>query len=98
MLKRLFVRVKRAAQLMVQGRAIYTFILMMLALNMLIVTSLSWFTMNKQADSENMGMSLAVDDTSAVYKAFMYDMKQGKGVDTNPEGGILDITNLDGHI
>ena len=95
MLKRLFVRVKRAAQLMVQGRAIHTFILMMLALNMLIVTSLSWFTMNKQADSENMGMSLAVDDTSAVYKAFMYDMKQGKGVDTNPEGGVLDITNLD---
>lgn len=95
MLKRLFVRVKRAAQLMVQGRALYTFILMMLALNMLIVTSLSWFTMNKRTDSENMGMSLAVDDTTAVYKAFMYDMKLGKGVDTNPEGGVLDITNLD---
>ena len=88
-------RVKMTAHGLFNGRALYTFILMILTLSILIVSSLSWFAMNRNTDSKDMGMSLAVDDTEAVYKAFMYDMKTGMGVDTASDGSILDITNLD---
>jgi hypothetical protein len=48
-----------------------------------------------------MGMALAVDDTTAVYKAYRFDMETMKGTDLeaateeNPNPGELNITNID---
>ena len=95
MVKCFFNRVKMTADRLFNGRALYMILLILLTLSILIVSSLSWFTMNKNTNSDKMDMSLAVDDTTAVYKAFMYDKKSGMGVDIAPDGSVLDITNLD---
>ena len=63
---------------------------------MIVVASVAWFTINRKTDADEMGMALAVDDTAAVYKAYMYDLTLGKGINQHPDGGgELTITNID---
>ena len=85
----------RALRFLKDSKALTPLIIMILILNMLIAASLAWFTMNRNTDADEMGMALAVDDTTAVYKAYMYDLHKMEGTNMHPDGGELDITNID---
>ena len=87
--------IKRAVRFLRESRAIYTLILIALIFNMSIIASVAWLTINRRTDVDEMGMGLAVDDTTATYEAFMYDLKTGKGTNLDSNGNPLDITNLD---
>ena len=68
---------------------------MLLSFALCITASVAWFTLNRKTDSDGMGMALAIDDTSAIYKAYMYDLATGQGTDTDPNGEKLNVTNID---
>ena len=87
-------RVLRAIQYLKKSKALMPFIACFLALNLCIVASVAWFIINRQAYVDELGMGLAADDTSAVYKAFMYDIEKGMGTDTHPDGTELNVTNV----
>ena len=99
--------IRRLIAFLKDSKALSTLVVMILVLNMIIAASVAWFTLNRQTDADEMGMALAVDDTQAVYKAYMYDLKNGKGTDkmmnddgdpaTDENGNprYLDVTNLD---
>ena len=70
-------------------------ILTLLAFSLCIFSSVAWFSLNRKTDSDSMGMALALDDTSAIYKAYMYDLENQKGTDKDPNGVELNIANLD---
>lgn len=78
-----------------KNRLLYTFFVAAVALNLLIISSFAWLTLNRKAGVGEMGMALAVDDTNAVYQAYMYDLKNGKGTNKNADGEDLNITNID---
>ena len=78
-----------------KNRLLYTFFVTAVALNLLIISSFAWLTLNRKAGVGEMGMALAVDDTNAVYQAYMYDLKNGKGTNKNADGEDLNITNID---
>ena len=78
-----------------KNRLLYTFFVTAVALNLLIISSFAWLTLNRKAGVGEMGMALAVDDTNAVYQAYMYDLKNGKGTNKNADGTDLNITNID---
>lgn len=78
-----------------KNRVLYTIITTVLAFNLLIVASFAWLTLNRKTAVDEMGMALAVDDTTAVYEAYMYDLEKGTGTDLNAEGERLNITNID---
>ena len=80
-----FGRVKDGFNRLKKNRILYTFLVTVLAFNMVIVTSFAWLTLNRKTDVNNMGMGLAVDDTSAVYEAYMYDLETGKGTNLHKE-------------
>lgn len=78
-----------------KNRVLYTLIGTILAFTMLLASSFAWFTLNRNMNVDEMGMSLAVDDTNAVYQAFMYNLKTGAGTNKNADGEILNIANID---
>ena len=78
-----------------KNRLLYTFFVTAVALNLLIISSFAWLTLNRKAGVGEMGMALAVDDTNAVYQAYMYDLKNGKGTNKTADGEDLNITNID---
>ena len=78
-----------------KGRVLYTLIITILTFSMVVVSSFAWFTLNRKTDVGDLGMGLAVDDTNAVYEAYMYDLKTGKGTNKNADNEFLDITNID---
>ena len=78
-----------------KNRLLYTFFVTAVALNLLIISSFAWLTLNRKAGVGEMGMALAVDDTNAVYQAYMYDLKKGEGTNKNADGETLNITNID---
>ena len=78
-----------------KNRLLYTFFVTAVALNLLIISSFAWLTLNRKAGVGEMGMALAVDDTNAVYQAYMYDLKNGKGTNKSADGTDLNITNID---
>ncbi len=88
-------KIKDCFRRLKKNRALYTLIGTILAFNMLIVATFAWFTLNRKMSIDEMGMSLAVDDTNAVYQAFMYNLKTGKGTDKNADGEPLTVTNID---
>ena len=85
----------RALRFLKDSKALTPLIIMILILNMLIAASVAWFTMNRNTDADEMGMALAVDDTTAIYKAYMYDLKTNLGTDRDAEGNELNVTNID---
>ena len=101
------ISIKRALTFLKDSKALSTLVVMILMINMIIAASVAWFTLNRQTDADEMGMALAVDDTQAVYKAYMYNLKTGKGTDrvSNQDGSpavdengnplYLDVANLD---
>jgi hypothetical protein len=64
-------------------------------MNILITAVFAWITLNRMTYINNMGMALEVDDTRAIYKAYMYDLENEIGTDQHPEGGELNISNID---
>ena len=91
----------RAIRFLKERKALTPLIVAFLALNLCVVASVAWFTINRKTDADEMGMALAVDDTTAIYKAYMFDLKTMKGTDKepatqeNPTPGQLNITNID---
>lgn len=63
------------------GRAVTSFIALVVSFCMMVVSSVAWLTTNRTLKSEGMGMGLAIDDTSAVYKVYMFDLDSMKGID-----------------
>ena len=78
-----------------KNRVLYSLFVTLVAFNLVVISSFAWLTLNRKAGVGEMGMSLAVDDTNAVYQAYMYDLKTGKGTDKNAKGETLNITNID---
>ena len=85
----------QAAQLLKSRKALVQLVLVVLVFNMFIAVSVAWFSMNRKTDVDEMGMGLAVDDTSAVYKAYMFDLHAMEGTNLSSDGTELDITNID---
>ena len=76
--------------------ALTPIILAILIFNMLIAASVAWFTLNRQTSAGEMGMALAVDDTKATYKVYMFDLHNMVGTNTHAaDGSELTISNLD---
>ena len=78
-----------------KNRLLYTIFVTAVAFNLVIISSFAWLTLNRKTGAGQMGMSLAVDDTSAVYEAYMYDLEKGAGTDLNADGEKLNVTNID---
>ena len=78
-----------------KNRLLYTFFVTAVAFNLVIISSFAWLTLNRKAGVGEMGMALAVDDTNAIYQAYMYDLKTGAGTNKNAEGETLNVTNID---
>jgi hypothetical protein len=91
----LFGKIKDAFNRLKKNRLLYTFLTTALAFNLLIVASFAWLTLNRKTAVEDMGMGLAVNNTSAVYEAYMYDLSKGAGTDLNADGEKLNVTNID---
>ena len=87
--------IKRALRFMRESHALHTLVAIVLILNMLVAASVAWFTLNRQTDVDEMGMALAVDDTEAVYRAYMFNINTGKGTALDEDNNPLDVTNLD---
>jgi hypothetical protein len=106
-MKKVFEKFKIGFDRIKKSRVLKTLLLTLLAFNMFAVTSFAWLTINRKLDVDEMGMALAVDDTNAVYEAYMYDLETGKGtnlhkeivVDENGTSTVktepLTITNID---
>ena len=81
------------------GRVAAPLIALLVTIAMLIASSVAWFTNNRNLDSNDMDMALAVDDTQAIYEAYKFDIDNMVGVDEieNEAGELekLDISNLD---
>ncbi len=78
----------------IKSRFLYTIVLMVLTLSLFLFSSYAWLTFNRNLNASDMEMSLVVDDTSAVYEAYMYSIKDGKGTNLTGDGEALNITNL----
>jgi hypothetical protein len=99
--------IKRLITFLRDKKALSTLVIMILMLDMIIAASVAWFTLNRKTDADEMGMALAVDDTQATYKAYMYDLETKMGTDKarNEDGTpmldengnpvFLDVTNID---
>ena len=76
--------------------ALTPLILAILIFNMLIVASVAWITINREAKVNEIGMGLAVDDTAATYKVYMFDLENMVGTNTHAgDDSELTLTNLD---
>ena len=90
-----------------KNRLLYTIFVTAVAFNLVIISSFAWLTLNRKTGVGQMGMSLDVDNTSAVYEAYMYDLETGQGSNLHKEIVVdengnttettepLTITNID---
>ena len=86
-------------QYLKSGRAATSLIALIVSFSMLIVSSLAWLTTNRWLTSEDMNMGLHIDDTSAVYKVYKFDLDKMAGIDgiidENDNIEYLTITNVE---
>ena len=75
-------------------RVTTSLILLIITACLTVVTSLAWITTNRDLGSDDMNMGLSVDDTSAIYKVYMYDLEQQKGSDQIMVGDKYEELNL----
>ena len=73
----------------------YHLVVLVLILNLIITSSFAWLVSNRTATISEAGMALEVDDTSAVYRAYVYDLDKNKGTNQKSDKTIIDVTNLD---
>ena len=85
-------------QYLKSGRAATSLIALIVSFSMLIVSSLAWLTTNRWLKSEDMNMGLHIDDTSAVYKVYKFDLDKMTGIDRiiheDKSEEILNIANV----
>lgn len=86
---------RRALRELGAGRFWRGLIVLLAMSALLTVVTYAWLTSNRQVGSGDMDMSLVVDDTSASYVVYRYDIAQGQCVTTDAEGNALDISDLD---
>ena len=81
------------------GRVASPLIALLTIIAMLVASSIAWFTTNRNLGSNDMDMALKIDDTSAIYQAYKFDMNKMVGVDSieNESGEVEDlhISNLE---
>ena len=94
-MKKLSRVLKETFTLIRASRALSTMVLLILVFSMLTTASVAWVTFNRKTDSDNMDMSLAVDDTQAIYKAYMFDLTKEMGTNLGSDGNPLNVTNID---
>ena len=82
-------------QYLKSGRAATSLIALIVSFSMLIVSSLAWLTTNRWLTSEDMNMGLHIDNTSAVYKVYKFDLDKMTGIEENKNGEALTITNVE---
>ena len=87
--------VKKAVGFLHESHTLHILVLAVFILNTLIAASFAWLTINRRTGANEVGMGLAVDDTSAVYESFVYNLETGLGTNRDASGNLLDITNLD---
>ena len=87
-------KIQKVMILIKGNRMFFSLVAMLILFNMVVVTSVAWFTLNRQTDANQMGMALAVDDTVALYKGYMYDLTQEKGTDQIMIDGKLTDLNI----
>ena len=75
-------------------KIVYHAIILVLIFNLIIVSSFAWFVSNRIASVNNTVMSLEVDDTIAIYRAYLCDPDTGVGYCRIGED-LINITNLD---
>ena len=78
-----------------KGKVSYHAFLLVLIFHLIVTSSVAWLVHNRRVAANEMGMALAVDDTSAVYEAYMYDVNTGKGINRFSDGTEVNVTNLD---
>lgn len=81
MSKKILEKIAIIRQYFKSGRAVTSFIALVVSFCMMVVSSVAWLTTNRTLKSEGMGMGLDIDDTSAVYKVYMYDLNERVGTD-----------------
>ena len=94
-MKKLSRVLKETFTLIRASRALSTMVLLILVFSMLTTASVAWVTFNRKTDSDNMDMSLAVDDTQAIYAAYMFDLTKEMGTNLDEKGNPLNVTNID---
>ncbi|MBO7762879.1 MAG: hypothetical protein J6T24_08785, partial [Clostridia bacterium] len=94
-MKKLSRVLKETFMLIRASRALSTMVLLILIFSMLTTASVAWVTFNRKTDSDNMDMSLAVDDTQAIYAAYMFDLTKEMGTNLGSDGNPLNVTNID---
>ena len=87
--------VKKAVGFLHESHTLHILVLAVFIFNTLIAASFAWLTINRRTGANEVGMGLAVDDTSAVYESFVYNLETGLGTNMDASGNLLDITNLD---
>ena len=87
---------RRTIEQLTKTKFLSAIIGLVVSFSMIITVSLAWFTVNRQTGADEMGMSISVDDTKAVYKVYMYDLDDKEGTNKMPDNVTdLNITNLD---
>lgn len=94
MMKTAFGGLRKAVRFLRDRRALTSSVMLIFIFTLLISASVAWLTWNRKTKADEMGMALEVDDTSAVYKAYMYDLEAEMGTDKAPDGSELTIKNL----
>ncbi len=56
--------------------------------------SYAWLSVNRIVEQENILMNLENDDTTASYSVYKYNIKQGIGKNTDDEGNLLTISDV----
>lgn len=87
-------QIKKIASNLKNNQWLYPLVALMLSFCLVITSSVAWFTLNRKTDATDMEMGLAVDDTSAIYQAYMYDLETELGTDQASDGSDLNIANL----
>lgn len=73
----------------------YHSVVLVLIFNLIITSSLAWFASKRSTNVDDLGMSLEIDDTVAIYRAYMCNPDTGIGYCRNENDELINITNLD---
>ena len=87
-------KIAEFAQLIKSSPVLTSLILVIVTFSMTVVSSFAWITANRDLDANDIGMGLAIDDTSAIYKVYMYDLDKQEGSDKIKIDGAYQDLNL----
>ena len=94
MKERIKEKIASVIEVLRSGRATTSLMLVVVTFCLMVATSVAWITANRTLGSNDMNMGLSVDDTSAVYKVYMYDLINQVGTDKITVDGKEEELNL----